>query len=70
MPLVEARRQRSALALVPIARSAGEPGTEIQAPMAMVILFGLLSSTTLNMAVVPILYVRFSRPASPSSRVA
>ncbi len=52
------------LALVPIAASAGEPGSEIQAPMAMVILFGLLSSTALNMVVVPILYERFRRPAS------
>ncbi len=52
------------LALVPIALSAGEPGSEIQAPMAMVIMFGLLSSTALNMVVVPILYERFGRPAS------
>jgi Cu/Ag efflux pump CusA len=49
------------LALVPIALSAGEPGSEIQAPMAMVIMFGLLSSTALNMVVVPILYERFGR---------
>jgi CzcA family heavy metal efflux pump len=52
------------LALVPIALSAGEPGSEIQAPMAMVIMFGLLSSTALNMVVVPILYERFGRPVS------
>ena len=52
------------LALVPIALSAGEPGSEIQAPMAMVIMFGLLSSTALNMIVVPILYERFGRPAT------
>ena len=45
-------------ALVPIALSAGQPGSEIQAPMAMVIMFGLLSSTALNMIVVPILYDR------------
>ena len=51
------------LALVPIAISAGEPGSEIQAPMAMVIMFGLLSSTALNMIVVPILYDRFGRPS-------
>jgi CzcA family heavy metal efflux pump len=51
------------LALVPIALSAGQPGSEIQAPMAMVIMFGLLSSTALNMIVVPILYDRFGRPA-------
>jgi CzcA family heavy metal efflux pump len=53
------------LALLPIALSAGEPGSEIQAPMAMVIMFGLLSSTALNMVVVPILYERFGRPVSP-----
>ena len=47
------------LALVPLALSAGEPGSEIQAPMAVVILFGLLSSTVLNMIVVPSLYLRF-----------
>ena len=55
------------LALVPIALSAGEPGSEIQAPMAMVILFGLASSTALNMVVVPILYERFGRPATARS---
>ena len=49
------------LALVPIALSAGRPGSEIQAPMAMVIMFGLLSSTALNMIVVPVLYARFGR---------
>jgi CzcA family heavy metal efflux pump len=49
------------LALVPIAMSTGEPGSEIQAPMAMVILFGLLSSTALNMIVVPVLYDRFGQ---------
>ncbi len=52
------------LALVPIALSAGEPGSEIQAPMAMVIMFGLASSTALNMVVVPVLYSRFGRPVT------
>jgi multidrug efflux pump subunit AcrB len=47
------------LALVPLALAAGEPGSEIQAPMATVILFGLLSSTLLNMFIVPSLYLRF-----------
>jgi CzcA family heavy metal efflux pump len=41
------------LALIPIALGRGEPGSEIQAPMALVILFGLLSSTFLNMVVIP-----------------
>ena len=53
------------LALVPIALSAGEPGSEIQAPMAVVIMFGLLSSTPLNMIVVPLFYERFGRPVRP-----
>jgi Cu/Ag efflux pump CusA len=51
------------LALVPLALAAGEPGSEIQAPMAMVILCGLLSSTLLNMFVVPSLYLRFGAVA-------
>jgi Cu/Ag efflux pump CusA len=52
------------LALVPIALSAGQPGSEIQAPMAMVIMFGLASSTALNMIVVPVVYARFGRPVT------
>lgn len=51
------------LALVPLALSAGQPGSEIQAPMAVVILWGLLSSTILNMIVVPALYLRFGAVA-------
>ncbi|ATB39661.1 multidrug transporter AcrB [Cystobacter fuscus] len=47
------------LGLVPLALSGGEPGSEIQAPMAIVILCGLSSSTALNMFVVPALYRRF-----------
>jgi Cu/Ag efflux pump CusA len=49
---------------VPIAMSMGEAGSEIQAPMARVILFGLASSTALNMIVVPVLYAHFGRPVS------
>ena len=51
------------LALIPLALRAGQPGTEILTPMAIVILFGLLSSTILNMVVVPALFVRFGRSA-------
>jgi multidrug efflux pump subunit AcrB len=49
------------LALVPIALGSGEPGSEIQAPMALVILSGLASSTLLNMFVVPAAYWRTHR---------
>ncbi len=46
----------SALALIPIVARGTEPGNEIQSPMALVILGGLLSSTLLNIFVVPIIY--------------
>lgn len=49
------------LALVPLALAAGEPGNEIQSPMAQVILGGLLSSTLLNMVVIPALFAQFGR---------
>jgi Cu/Ag efflux pump CusA len=49
------------LALVPIALGMGKPGSEIQAPMAIVIFFGLLTSTALNMVVVPAAYYRFRK---------
>ncbi|RKH01334.1 efflux RND transporter permease subunit [Corallococcus carmarthensis] len=56
------------LALVPLVLAGGEAGNEIQAPMGVVILGGLLSSTFLNMLVVPVLFRRFGRP--PESRAA
>ncbi|GEP97750.1 multidrug transporter AcrB [Chitinophaga cymbidii] len=46
----------AALALIPLAVAGDEPGNEIQSPMAKVILGGLLSSTLLNIFVVPIVY--------------
>ncbi len=49
----------TALALIPLALAAGEPGSEIQAPMAVVILSGLFTSTVLNMLVVPAVYLRY-----------
>jgi Cu/Ag efflux pump CusA len=51
----------AALALVPIAAGMGKPGSEIQAPMAMVIMFGLVTSTALNMVVVPAVYYAAGR---------
>ncbi|HEY3275826.1 MAG TPA: efflux RND transporter permease subunit [Syntrophorhabdaceae bacterium] len=47
------------LALVPFAVAADKPGNEILSPLAIVILGGLLSSTLLNMVVLPSLYLKF-----------
>jgi CzcA family heavy metal efflux pump len=47
------------LALLPLALGGGEPGNELQTPMAIVILGGLLSATALNMLVLPALYWLF-----------
>lgn len=49
------------LALVPLIVGGEQPGREILTPMAIVIVCGLLSSTFLNMLVVPALFVRFGR---------
>jgi CzcA family heavy metal efflux pump len=53
------------LALIPLAIGGDKPGREILTPMAMVILFGLLSATFLNMIVVPAMFLRFGRPVPP-----
>ena len=46
----------SALALVPMILGGAESGNEIQSPMAVVVLGGLLTSTLLNIYVIPIVY--------------
>jgi Cu/Ag efflux pump CusA len=49
------------LALIPLAVGGGRSGSEIQTPMAIVILCGLMTSTLLNMVVVPTMYLRYGR---------
>ncbi len=46
----------SALALIPLALGGDKPGNEIQSPMAIVILGGLVTSTLLNLIVIPAVY--------------
>ena len=47
------------LALLPLALSGGEPGNEIQSPMAVIVLGGILTSLALNMVVVPVLFLKY-----------
>ena len=51
----------TAFGLVPLALGSGQPGREIEGPMAMVILGGLITSTVLNLLVLPTLALRFGR---------
>ena len=53
------------LALVPLVALGNIPGHEIEHPMAVVILGGLVTSTLLNLFVVPSLYLRFAKPKPP-----
>jgi Cu/Ag efflux pump CusA len=57
------------LALIPLALGGGQSGSEIQTPMAIVILCGLTTSTLLNMFVVPTLYLKYGRPAPSTGDV-
>lgn len=59
----------SALALIPIAVKSSEPGNEIQAPMAIVILGGLVTSTILNLLIVPIIYYLINKNKADERRV-
>ena len=60
------------LALVPLVVLGDRPGHEIEHPLAVVILGGLLTSTLLNLFVTPLLYLRFGRTRgdAPRSRAA
>ncbi|MBI9033339.1 MAG: efflux RND transporter permease subunit [Bacteroidales bacterium] len=51
----------AALALIPLAIAGDKPGNEIQSPMAIVILGGLLSSTLLNIFIIPVIYYLLNR---------
>jgi CzcA family heavy metal efflux pump len=47
------------LALLPLALAMDQPGSEIQAPMSIVILGGLMTATFLNMIVIPVLFEKW-----------
>lgn len=58
----------TALGLLPIALSSGQPGHEVEGPMAIVLLGGLLTSTALSLLILPGLVLRWWRPrATPDA---
>jgi CzcA family heavy metal efflux pump len=57
------------LGLLPLAIGSGAPGREIEGPMAIVILGGLVTSTALNLLVLPTLALRYGRFEKPQADV-
>ncbi|HVF77540.1 MAG TPA: efflux RND transporter permease subunit [Solirubrobacteraceae bacterium] len=57
------------LAIVPLAYAGSIPGHEIEHPMAIVILGGLVTSTLLNLFIVPSLYLRFGKSRKERSEL-
>ena len=55
----------TALAMLPIAVNSDNPGREIMGPMAAIIIGGLVSSTILNLLVMPVVMLRFGRFRTP-----
>jgi CzcA family heavy metal efflux pump len=60
----------TALGLLPLALQTGQAGREIQGPMAIVILGGLVTSTLMSLFLLPSLVWRFGRAATPDTREA
>ncbi len=56
----------SALALIPMILASDKAGNEIQSPMAVVVLGGLISSTLLNLYVMPIIYEIYRKHTTPA----
>ena len=54
----------TALALIPLLLSGGNPGKEILHPLAVVIFGGLISSTMISLFLTPALFYRFGRKAT------
>jgi len=56
------------LALLPIVIGGNKPGHEIEHPLAVVILGGLVTSTVLNLFMMPALYLRFAKRSEPDGQ--
>jgi cobalt-zinc-cadmium resistance protein CzcA len=56
----------TAFGLVPLLFATG-PGADVQRPLAIVVIGGLVSSTLLTLVILPILYRRFGIPAEKKS---
>lgn len=55
----------TAFGLIPLLFASG-PGSEIQRPLAIVVIGGLITATALTLILLPILYLRFAHPKRPN----
>ena len=55
------------IGLAPLAIGLNQPGQEIEGPMAITVLGGLVSSTLLNLIVLPVLVYRFGGPTAAAA---
>jgi CzcA family heavy metal efflux pump len=60
----------TALAVLPLVVAGSLPGHEIEHPLAVVVLGGLVTSTLLNLFIVPSLYLRFGKPLRAADAMA
>jgi Cu/Ag efflux pump CusA len=60
----------TAFGLLPLVITGSIPGHEIEHPLAVVVLGGLVTSTLLNLFIVPSLYLKFAKPLQPAEVVA
>jgi Cu/Ag efflux pump CusA len=60
----------TAFAILPLVIYGNQPGQEIEFPMAVVILGGLVTSTLLNLFVLPALYLRFGAGTARGPEIA
>lgn len=58
----------TAFGLVPLLFASG-PGSEIQRPLAIVVIGGLITATLLTLVILPILYLRFAHPKKDAQHV-
>ncbi|MBL8527690.1 MAG: efflux RND transporter permease subunit, partial [Burkholderiales bacterium] len=55
----------TALGLLPLALGSGQPGREIEGPMATIIVGGLVTSTLLNLVILPTILLHYGRFSAP-----
>jgi len=58
----------TAFGLIPLLFATG-PGSEVQRPLAIVVIGGLITATALTLLILPILYLRFGQPKAEASNV-